>query len=196
MTGEPAMTYPVTLEIDYVERHNRFTTLLRWLLVFPLQWLFGFYALAMIIGVVLAWIALLFTGRWPVRSYRLCVWVLRYWVRVNAYQALATDRFPPLGGQADDSYPVRLHVREPTQPYNRLKVFVWVLYALPANLAGILMLTFAGFASYGSWFAILFTGKQPRSLFDATFRGLSYWARATALTYLIVDRYPPISEDT
>jgi hypothetical protein len=189
------MAYPIALEIDYVERHNRLTTLLRWPLAFCYQFLFGFYAFPVLVAVVLGWLSLLFGDRWPARPYRLCIRFLRCWTQLYAYTTLATDRRPSLRGEDEDSHPVRLRVQESRQPYNRLKVACWVFYALPVSLAGFLMLAYAGFAGYASWFMIILTDRQPQALFEATRRGLTYWTRATALAYLLVDRYPPPSAD-
>ena len=87
------------LEIDYpdVERDlNRWLPLVKWLLAIPhyivliVLWFFA------IIAVVIAWFAILFTGRYPRALFDYVVGVARWSLRVSAYAYLmVTDRYPP-----------------------------------------------------------------------------------------------------
>ena len=62
-------TYPVTFEADYVEQRSRLTTFFRLLLAIPHLLIVAFWGLAVFFGVIVAWFALLFTGRWPLGLY-------------------------------------------------------------------------------------------------------------------------------
>ena len=89
----------VHLEIDYpdVEQDlNRWLPLVKWLLVIP--HLFVLFALGLVamIMVVIAWFAILFTGRYPRGLFDYVVGVFRWGLRVEAYALLlVTDQYPP-----------------------------------------------------------------------------------------------------
>ena len=99
-------TYPSTvdeqsvhLEIDYpdVERElNRWLPLVKWFLAIPHFIVLAVLMIIAIFVVVIAWFAILFTGRVPERTVRLRGGVARWSLRVQAYAVLlVTDRYPP-----------------------------------------------------------------------------------------------------
>ena len=89
----------VHLEIDYadVERDlNRWLPLVKWFLAIPHYIVLAVLVVAAIACVIIAWFAILFTGRYPRPLFEFVVGVLRYWLRVAAYAfLLITDRYPP-----------------------------------------------------------------------------------------------------
>ncbi len=89
----------VHLEIDYpdVERDlNRWLPLVKWLLAIPHFIVLFFLAVGAFFAVVLAWFAILFTGRYPQGLFDYVVGVGRWALRVEAYAfLLVTDRYPP-----------------------------------------------------------------------------------------------------
>jgi len=89
----------VHLEIDYpdVERDlNRFLPLVKWLLAIPHYIVLFVLILAAIVAVVIAWFAILITGRYPRPLFDFVVGVGRWSLRVGAYAfLLVTDRYPP-----------------------------------------------------------------------------------------------------
>jgi hypothetical protein len=188
------MSYPVTFEMDYVEGRSRLTTFFRYLLVIP-HFLFAFiYMVAFCVADIAAWFALMFTGRWPVGLYEFSCGFLRYQARLTAYLALGIDEYPPFSGAEHASYPVRVHIAPPLAHYSRAKVLFRPLYAIVAiairYALGILM----SVVSVVSWFAIVFTGRQPASLQDALNFALSYTIQADALLFLITEAYPPFPQ--
>ena len=126
------MSYPVAFEMDYAKRRSRLTTFFRYILAIP-QFVFAwFYAIAFYVVLVIAWFALLFTGRWPSGLYGFAGGFLRYITRFSAYLFLGVDNYPPFSGSEDDSYPVRVHIAPPLDRYSRLKVFFRPIYAVLA----------------------------------------------------------------
>ena len=99
-------TYPSTvaeqsvhLEIDYpnVEQDlNRWLPLVKWFLVIPHYVVLAVLAIGAFVAVVIAWLAIIFTGRYPRSLFEFVVGVGRWALRVQAYAfLLVTDRYPP-----------------------------------------------------------------------------------------------------
>ena len=89
----------VHLEIDYpnVETDlNRWYPLIKWLLVIPHYFVLFFLSIPSFFALIIAWFAILVTGRYPRGLFNFNVGVSRWWLRVRAYAfLLVTDRYPP-----------------------------------------------------------------------------------------------------
>jgi hypothetical protein len=89
----------VHLEIDYPDVEadlNRWLPLVKWLLAIPHYIVLAFLSVAAILVVIVAWFAILFTGRYPKGAFDFVVGVGRWWLRVAAYAyLLVTDKYPP-----------------------------------------------------------------------------------------------------
>jgi hypothetical protein len=89
----------VHLDLDYpdAERNlNRWLPLVKWFLAIPHYFVLAFLALGAVIAVVVAWFAILFTGRYPRPLFNYVVGVGRWALRVQAYATLLlTDQYPP-----------------------------------------------------------------------------------------------------
>jgi Domain of unknown function (DUF4389) len=101
-TVGPAPDYPATLEIDYPERLSRGLVLVKWwLLAIPHYLVVGFFAGSGSSGglvtllVLIAAVSVLFTGSYPRGIFDFVVGMNRWGLRVVAYAALMTDRYPP-----------------------------------------------------------------------------------------------------
>lgn len=186
--------YPVTFEMDYAVRRSRITTFFRWLLAIPHFVVLWVYSIAFFVVLVIGWLALVFTARWPQGLYSFAAGYLRYVARLSAYLYLGVDAYPPFGLADDPSYPVRVSIAPPLPEYSRLKAFFRGIYALLAMIIRYAMGIVIAAVSFLSWFAIVITGKQPVSLQNALNFALSYTVRADALTWLITETYPPIGQ--
>jgi hypothetical protein len=188
------MSYPVTFEMDYVQRRSRVTTFFRYLLAIP-HFVFAiFYMIAAYVVLIIAWFALLITARWPDSLYEFMSGFLRYLTRLSAYLYLGVDRYPPFSGAEDDSYPVRVHIAPPLDRYSRLKVFFRGIYVILAIVIRYALGIVIEFVAFLSWFVIVITGRQPESLQNALSFALSYTTRADALLFLITETYPPLGD--
>jgi uncharacterized protein DUF4389 len=187
-------SYPVEFEMDYVERRSRLTTFFRSTLAIPHVLFAVVYGVAFYVVYFIAWFALMFTGRWPAGLYEFAGGFLRYITRLSAYMYLGVDQYPPFSGAPDDSYPVRVHIAPPLESYSRLKVFFRAWYAILALVIRYAMAIVIAFVGLISWFAIVFTGRQPESLQNALYFALSYTTRADGLIFLITETYPTVGD--
>ena len=189
--GMAAPAYPVTFNVEYPERLSRWLIFVKWLLAIPHFLILGVFGYLVQLTTFISWFAILFTARYPRSLFGLAVMYFRWNARVTAYVALLRDEYPPFGGSSPE-YPVRFDVEYP-EKLSRLLIFVKWLLAIPhiliLGLLGIL-----GIVVYViGWFAILFTGRFPRSLFDFLV-GIRRWSlRVNAYVWLMRDEYPPFS---
>ena len=95
----------VHLEIDYpnVERDlNRWLPLVKWFLAIPHYIVLFFLIIGAVVAIVIAWVAILITGRYPKPLFDYVVGVARWSLRVNAYAfLLVTDRYPQFSLRAE-----------------------------------------------------------------------------------------------
>ena len=96
MTAQAA--YPLRLEAELEPGLSRWLWLVKWFLAIPHFIILFFLWIGAFFAVVVAWFAILFTGRYPVGLFDYVVGVGRWSLRVYAYAfLLVTDRYPPFG---------------------------------------------------------------------------------------------------
>ncbi len=135
---------------------------------------------------------ILFRERYPRWWFDFAREFTRFETRIGAYLGLLTDKYP----STVDEQSVHLDIDYPDveRDLNRwLPLVKWFL-AIPHVLVLIVLAIGAIFAVVIAWFAILFTGRYPRGLFDYVV-GVTRWGlRVQAYAALLVtDRYPPFS---
>jgi len=194
--------YAARLDVDYPEELNRLTTLLRVIWIIPiliiLALLTGSAGDALrrsgggiSAGLVLATaLMIVFRQVYPRWWFDFARELTRFSGRVVAYLALLTDRYP----STVDEQAVHLEVDYPNaeQDLNRWLPLVKWLLAIPHYIVLIILSILAVLAVVVAWFAILFTGRYPKGLFDFVV-GVGRWGlRVQAYAFLLVtDRYPP-----
>jgi hypothetical protein len=188
--------YPVTFKADYVEKRSRLTTFFRLLLAIPHIIFLYFYGLAAGVVVIIAWFALVFTGRYPQGMYDFVAGSLRYSTRVYGYIWLLTDEYPPFSGNPATPYPVDLNIGPPKAEYSRLKVLFRIILAIPVLIIHYAMQIVAELGALIAWFAIVALGRQPKGLQDMIVLGTSYQQRAYAYLALVTEDWPPFTDDT
>jgi hypothetical protein len=92
------------------------------------------------------------------------------------------------------TYPVTFEA-DYVERRSRLTTFFRLLLVIPQAIVLGLYGFVVVFAVIAAWFALLFTGRWPESLYAFTAGYLRYYARVMAYTYLLVDPYPPFSAD-
>ena len=141
---------------------------------------------------LIAWFAIVFTGRAPDGLWRLSAFYLRWRVRSSAYVALLRDEYPPFG---DAPYPAEVDLPLPLEPRNRLTVAFRPILALPQLLVVWLLGVAWGVVSIVAWFAILFTGRHPATLYEFSVGALRWTTCVEAYLLLLTDDYPPFTLD-
>jgi hypothetical protein len=185
----------VSFEADYVERRNRLTTLFRLILAIPIAIVAYVFGLLAIVAIVIAWFAIVITGRYPEPLYSFVAAYLRYITRLLAYAALLCDPYPPIMGDADVPYPVRMTFSGPLERYSRLKTLFRIVLAIPIVFVRYVMQLLLEIGAVAAWFVVLITGKMPRGLFDPMVLASSYTARSDAYLFLLTETYPPFQDE-
>ena len=209
--------YPLQVEGEVDEPLSRWLWLVKWILLIPHFIVLVFLWIAFVVLTVVAFFAILFTGRYPRGIFDFTVGVLRWTWRVGyySYGALGTDRYPPFTLADVPDYPARLNVEYPQALSRGLVLVKWWLLALPQYLivgvfAGGAWAGFNAAGDHGGWSSgggliglmvciagvvLLFTGRYPRSIFDFIM-GMNRWVfRVAAYATLMTDAYPPFRLD-
>jgi hypothetical protein len=202
------MAYPVGFSVDYPDRDlNRLMTFFRPFVAIPIlivlgavaggtwQWTYenGTTAVAAGTGGLLFFAPLLmivFREKYPRWWFDWNLELLRFSNRVGVYVALMDDRYP----STDERQSVRLDYPYPDvgRDLNRWLPLVKWLLAIPHYIVVALLYVGAVIAVIIAWFAILFTGRYPRGLFDFVEGVIRWHNRVLAYAYLLVtDQYPP-----
>jgi hypothetical protein len=218
---DPRTPYPVRVDAALDPQLSRWLWLVKWVLLIPHVVVLFFLWVAFLAVGLIAFFAILFTGRYPRSLFDFNVGVLRWSWRVHhyGYWALGTDRYPPFTLAEVPDYPAHLDVPYPER-LSRGLIFVKWLLAIPHYLV------LAVFVGGGLWLGsragdtdgwddaanagvslvgllvliaavvLVFTGRYPKPLYDFVM-GMDRWAlRVAAYTALMTDRYPPFRLDT
>ena len=200
-------TYPVQFDVDFPERKlNRLSTAFRFLIAIPIIVVltmlsgqaFGDDDHArneLVIGGAAVFVPLvlmiLFRRKYPRWWFDWNLNLMRFSNRVTAYLALLDDRYP----STDEEQAVHLEFAYPDMTHlNRWLPLVKWLLAVPHYVVLFFLWIIALVVVAVSWFAILFTGSYPRSLFNYVVGVLRWTNRVNAYAFtLVTDQYPPFS---
>jgi hypothetical protein len=200
--------YPVQFTVDYPDRPmNRLTSAFRifaaapillvlvWVSGSGLVWSHGGQDAAVGAGGVLFFgplLMILFRRKYPRWWFDWNVELQRFTSRVAVYLALMDDRYP----STDEQQSVHLDYVYPdaARDLNRWTPLVKWLLAIPHFVVLLFLWVAAFLVVIAAWFAILFTGRYPRRMFDFV-EGVMRWDQRVIAYALVLttDRYPPFS---
>lgn len=198
-TAPMPAAYPVGLTVDYPDKPlDKASTFFRLILAIPICFLFGLLvsggsgAQLSIMGMVVfpTLLMLLFRHKYPRWWFDWNRELAGFSLRVVAYCSLLFDEYPST--DAEQTVHLRLPYPRVESELNRwLPLIKWLLaiphyfFLLVLEFAALLVIIFA-------WFAILFTGRFPRGMFDFIVGVLRWHLRVAAYALLLTtDQYPP-----
>jgi Domain of unknown function (DUF4389) len=204
--------YPASLDIDYPSKMDKFSTFFRLFYAVPIVVLVSFLTASstetvideagreitvgsggITTGLFIATaLIILFKRKYPKWWFDFNLELSRFTTRICAYILLLTDRYP----STDEHQSVHLNIDYPNakKELNRwLPLVKWFL-AIPHYIILIFLFLAVAVVTVAAWFAILFTGKYPKRLFDFVI-GVWRWSlRVEAYAFILTtDQYPPFS---
>ena len=209
--ADPTAPYAVRLDIDYPEQLERLSSFFRLIWAIPILVILGLLegpagsvvnqagktvgstgggtAAGLFLATLLM---ILFRQKYPRWWFDFVRELGRFSARVGAYLLLLDDKYP----STDEEQSVHLEIDYPDAKgdLNRwLPLIKWLL-ALPHYVVLVVLGLLALVAVIIAWFAILFTGRYPRGLFDFVV-GVMRWGYRVCgyMLWLVTDRYPPFS---
>ena len=208
----PPEPYAARLDIDYPEKLDRVTTLLRLIWIIPIAVILSLLTatgnetvatdsgnrivstgggISAGLGIA-TMLMIVFRVRYPRWWYEFARELTRFGARIGAYFALLTDRYPST--VEEQSVHLEIDYPDVERDLNRWLPLVKWLLAFPHYFVLAALWLAAIVAIVVAWFSILLTGRYPRPLFDFVI-GVGRWSlRVDAYAFLLVtDRYPPFS---
>ena len=202
--------YPANLNVDYPDRNlNRLTSFFRIFTIIPIAIVYGLlgggwvwwgnrapgwnWQFTTVAFVVLPLVLMiLFRKKYPKWWFDWNLALSRFSYRVTSYFALLRDEYP----STDEEQAIHLDMVYPdaqTELGRGMPIIKWIL-AIPHWI----ILYFLGIAAWIciiiAWFAILFTGRYPKGLFEFVVGVLRWGFRVVAYALLMItDKYPPFS---
>lgn len=201
--------YPAKLNVDYSEKSNRLTVFFRIFLIIPILLILlmllnsGTYnqsasnSNAQVVGglgfvVVPVVLMILFRKKYPKWWFDWNFSLIKFSTRVMAYMLFLSDQYP----STDEEQSVHLELKYPDveKDLNRWMPLIKWLLVIPHVIILVFLFIALWFCTWLAWFAIIFTGKYPKPLFDFVVGVMRWSFRVKAYAaFLITDKYPPFS---
>jgi hypothetical protein len=192
--------YPATLTVETPQKVANWRPLVQWLLAIPHY--IVLYALGIVSGVVgiIAWFAILITGKLPEGLAGVQALYLRYANRTYAYAGFLVEDYPPFtfGTASADpgDYPgVRTDVVPEYDNRNRLTVAFRLILLIPHIVVLYILQIIAGIVWLIAAFVVLFTGSWNDGMRNFVLGYMRWSLRVGAYGTLLTDEYPPFSLD-
>jgi hypothetical protein len=211
--------YAARLVVDYPEKLDRMTTFFRIFWIIPIAIILGIISgagetitntvflnqagevirktqetaggLAMGFPAAVA-LMILFRQRYPRWWFDFSRELTRFEARVCAYALLLTDQYPST--VEEQSVHLEIDYPDVEKDLKRGMPLVKWFLAIPHYIVLAVLAVGVFFAVFFAWFAILATGRYPKSLFNFNVGVYRWGLRVSAYAFLLVtDSYPPFS---
>jgi len=207
--AESGKTYPVSLLVDYPDRElNRLTSFFRLIVIIPIaiilylvigaasesagdhKWVVNLSAGGVLFLATM--LMLVFRQKYPRWWFDWNIALTRFGARVGAYLALLRDEYPST--DEDQAVHIAMPYPDAKKDLNRWLPLVKWLLAIPHYIILFFLGIAAIFVVIVAWFAILFTGRYPKGLFDFVVGVMRWSLRVSAYAALLTtDEYPPFT---
>jgi hypothetical protein len=168
--------------------------LVNWILVIPALLWASLLGIAALVVSILAWFAILITGRLPESWGDFLMGYVRYQWRITAYLFAWTETYPsfavPAGYVDPGEYPAVAYCARAEQR-SRLTVLFRFILIIPQYILLYFVTIVARFVELFAWFAVLVTGRWPDGLRNFLIGYHRWLLRVQAYGLLITDTYPP-----
>lgn len=196
--------YPIDVRFDRDQHIGRFWAIpiigwfFRWLVLIPHFILLGLFSIVVFIALLVVWIPVLLTGRFPGWGYSIIGGFYRWYIRVAAYLLLLAGPYPPFSATAP--YPVEVDFDPDTRLNNLwgiplVGIYVRALLAIPHLivlwLLGIVVYLFV----FVAWIPVLVNGRYPQLGYDIVGGFFRWYTRVIGWVFLMAGPYPPFRLD-
>jgi hypothetical protein len=184
--------YPIAYDVEYPHQGiARWRPFLHYIMAFPHLFVLLFLGIGAFFAFAGAWLAILFTGRYPRGIFDFLVGYQRWSARVSGFVYLLTERYPDFTLADDPTYPIHLSIRYPESGIARWRVLLQGIMAFPHFFVLWFLGIAAGFAAFIAAIAIIFTRRYPPELFNFIVGWQRWTQRATGFALLMTEEYPP-----
>jgi Domain of unknown function (DUF4389) len=204
MSSTESREYPVRMDVRRPESQSRLTnfplfigSMIRAILLIPHLIVVGFLGIIAGLVFLVATIAILFSGKYPLGMFNFYVGYTRWTANVYAYLGHLYDAYPPFSTE-QQAYPLTFEVDYPEKSSRILNFPIFGLYLkelllIPHFIVLAFLITVAFIVIFIAQFAILFTGSFPEGMHGFVV-GVGRWAmRVNGYVYALTDKYPPFS---
>lgn len=191
------MEYPAQLEIDTPDKIANWRPLVHWLMAIPHMIISYVLTIVAEVVAVIAWFAILFTGKMPEGLANMICLALRYQTRTYAFVGFLHEDYPPFEFSSTPGEPGGTPVSVTFVPAvsgrNRLTVGLRFLWFIPAAIVTAIIGIIGAVCLLIGFFAVLFTGSWPAGLRDWVLKAMRASLRLNAYVLLLTDEYPPLN---
>ncbi|MBN1597714.1 MAG: DUF4389 domain-containing protein [Bacteroidales bacterium] len=189
------------LEIKHQEKYSRGELLLRtlfgWIyIMIPQGFVLFFVSIWGMILKIIAFFAVLFTGKYPKSMFEYHVGLFRWNLRLNARVMNLSDGYPAFGIKGTDEN-TTLEVEYPEKLSRGLLIlrilFGWIYVGIPHGFILFFRYIATGVLMFIAWWAVLILGKYPAGMHNFNVGTLRWGTRVSVYLGFLTDEYPPFS---
>ena len=193
------MAYPAQIDIQTPDKIANWRPLVHWIMAIPHFIISSVLTTLAEIVALIAWFAILFTGRMPAGLANVICLALRYQARTQAFAGFLHEEYPPFDFSTTPGDPGGTSVTVNFVPAiggrNRLTCALRIIWMIPALVVTMIIAIIGGICWLIGFFAVLFTGRWPAAMHIWVMKTMRASLRLNAYALLLVDEYPPLSFD-
>jgi len=199
MAVSSATAYPVYYAVSEDNKIARWRPFVQMFMAFPALFVGAIMNYASQICSVIAWFAILITGKMPAGLANFIIMVQRFNARAGGFAFGLTEEYPPFdftttpGDPAN--YAIRLDVNPALENRNRLTVFFRIFMMIPVMIFWYVISIGGAIVGMVAWFAVIATGSYPVGMRNFVIKAQRYSQKFLGYGSLLTDEYPGFSLD-